>query len=244
VHNASIMNACGACGLQLYRFGETISIPYFQGTWRPDSYYERIKHNRSAGLHTLCLLDIKVKEPNIEQLARGRTVYEPPRYMTVAEAVGQLLEIEDNRRGKVYDGSTMAVGLCRVGSEDQVIAAGPMASLVDYPFGGPLHTMIICGELHDLEIAFLQLYEVSPGAVQAQSMPNFSQGQCEANPEVRADKEADDSSECMDAPAPAPKSDPPVAEPKRAELVAESSDEELEMCGDAFAEMEDALDNL
>ena len=69
-------------------------------------------------------------------------------------------------------------------------------------------------------------------------------GQCEANPEVRADKEADDSSECMDAPAPAPKSDPPVAEPKRAELVAESSDEELEMCGDAFAEMEDALDNL
>eukprot|EP00966_Prymnesium_polylepis_P269211 6218959-Prymnesium_polylepis.1 len=29
VHNASIMNAIGCCGLQLYRFGETISICFF-----------------------------------------------------------------------------------------------------------------------------------------------------------------------------------------------------------------------
>ena len=29
VHNASIMNAIGCCGLQLYSFGETISIPYW-----------------------------------------------------------------------------------------------------------------------------------------------------------------------------------------------------------------------
>lgn len=34
VHNASIMNAVGCCGLQLYRYGETISIPFFTRTWR------------------------------------------------------------------------------------------------------------------------------------------------------------------------------------------------------------------
>lgn len=56
IHNASIMNAIGACGLQLYRFGETISIPFFTDTWRPDSFYEKIKKNREMGLHTLCLL--------------------------------------------------------------------------------------------------------------------------------------------------------------------------------------------
>lgn len=36
------------------------------------------------GLHTLCLLDIKVKEPNLEVLAKtGKTKYDPPRYMTI-----------------------------------------------------------------------------------------------------------------------------------------------------------------
>eukprot|EP00951_Prasinocladus_malaysianus_P044862 scaffold586511_cov43-Prasinocladus_malaysianus.AAC.1 len=83
IHNASIMNAIGACGLQLYRYGEAVSIVFFTDTWKPDSFYDKIAKNRSMGLHTLCLLDIKVKEPNLEQLCRGRTVYEEPRYMTV-----------------------------------------------------------------------------------------------------------------------------------------------------------------
>ena len=52
---------------------------FFTDTWRPDSFYDRIAANRKLGLHTLCLLDIKVKEPSLEALARGRTVYEAPR---------------------------------------------------------------------------------------------------------------------------------------------------------------------
>ena len=57
IHNASIMNAIGACGLQLYNFGQTVSIPFFTESWhRPDSFYDRIKENQSLGLHTLCLL--------------------------------------------------------------------------------------------------------------------------------------------------------------------------------------------
>ena len=31
-------------------------------------------------MHTLCLVDIKVKEPNLEAMARGKIIYEPPRY--------------------------------------------------------------------------------------------------------------------------------------------------------------------
>ena len=37
------------------------------------------------GMHTLCLLDIKVKEPDFEKMARGKVAYLPPRYMTVSE---------------------------------------------------------------------------------------------------------------------------------------------------------------
>lgn len=56
VHNASVMNAIGICGLQLYHYGETVSIPFFTETWRPDSFYEKIQQNKNMGLHTLCLL--------------------------------------------------------------------------------------------------------------------------------------------------------------------------------------------
>lgn len=56
IHNASIMNAVGACGLQLYTFGQTVSIPFFRNAWQPTSLYDRIAFNASGGLHTLCLL--------------------------------------------------------------------------------------------------------------------------------------------------------------------------------------------
>jgi diphthine synthase len=85
IHNASVMNAIGACGLQLYRFGEAVSIVFFTESWRPDSFYDRIAANQAAGLHTLCLLDIKVKEPDLAALARGRTIYEPPRCEEVVQ---------------------------------------------------------------------------------------------------------------------------------------------------------------
>nr|XP_038958010.1 diphthine methyl ester synthase isoform X2 [Rattus norvegicus] len=70
IHNASIMNAVGCCGLQLYRFGETVSIVFWTDTWRPESFFDKVKKNRENGMHTLCLLDIKVKEQSLENLIR------------------------------------------------------------------------------------------------------------------------------------------------------------------------------
>ena len=40
--------------------------------------------------------DIKVKEQTIENMMRGRAIYEPPRYMTVTEAANQLMEVVEN----------------------------------------------------------------------------------------------------------------------------------------------------
>eukprot|EP00658_Telonema_sp_P-2_P043217 TRINITY_DN3115_c0_g1_i4.p2 TRINITY_DN3115_c0_g1~~TRINITY_DN3115_c0_g1_i4.p2 ORF type:complete len:331 (+),score=94.10 TRINITY_DN3115_c0_g1_i4:93-1085(+) len=170
VHNASIMNAAGCSGLQLYRFGETVSIPWFQGTWKPDSFYDRIKSNTDADLHTLCLLDIKVKEPNLEMLARGKTVYEPPRYMSVNTAIEQLLEIEQTRGMNVIDEHTICVGLARVGALDQVIAAGPMAALRSHDMGAPLHSLIICAPtLHELELSYMKEFQVAEMSIEEHS---------------------------------------------------------------------------
>lgn len=166
IHNASIMNAIAACGLQLYRFGETISVCFWDGEWKPMSYYDKIAANRKAGLHTLCLLDIKTKEQNMENLMRGRKIYEPPRFMTVAQALEQFMEIE---RIKVEEGTgqgvgapeTEIVGVARLGREDQAIAFGACRDVATADLGAPLHSLVVCAEeLHEMEREFLSLYQV------------------------------------------------------------------------------------
>lgn len=158
IHNASIMNAIGCAGLQLYSFGHTVSIPFWTDSWQPDSFYDRIKQNKNLGLHTLCLLDIKVKEQSMENLLRGRKIYEPPRFMTVNQCVSQLRESEKNRGQKVIPDDALCIGVARVGQPTQFIATGTIAELADVDFGGPLHSFIVCGEMHPLEMEYFEHY--------------------------------------------------------------------------------------
>uniref|UniRef100_A0A182NCV3 diphthine methyl ester synthase n=1 Tax=Anopheles dirus TaxID=7168 RepID=A0A182NCV3_9DIPT len=167
VHNASIMNAVGCCGLQLYHFGETVSIPYWDDNWKPDSFYDKIAANLKHGLHTLCLLDIKVKEPTLESLMKKKREYMPPRFMSVSEAAGQLLEIvskksaddgNEEEQHKLSENSLL-VGLARVGHESQQIVACSLRDMKNVDLGPPLHSLIIPnGRLHPLETEFLQQF--------------------------------------------------------------------------------------
>ena len=117
IHNASIVSAMGCCGMQVYRFGEIISIPFFTETWKPYSFYDKIKGNRERGLHTLCLLDIKVKEPTMESLAKGKPVYMPPRFMKTDCAAQQLLETVKAVEGDSFNEDTPCIGLARIGTD-------------------------------------------------------------------------------------------------------------------------------
>jgi len=164
VHNASIMNAVGCCGLQLYHFGETVSIVFWNENWKPQSFLDKIESNLRNGLHTLCLLDIKVKEQTVENMIKRNKIFEPPRYLTVSKAAAQLLEIVEERQSDnkecLLNESTMCVGLGRVGCDDQMIKAAPLNKMVDCDMGKPLHSMIVCGKMHDLELDFLKQYSV------------------------------------------------------------------------------------
>lgn len=142
IHNANIMTAVGACGLQLYNYGQTVSIPFFTDTWRPDSFYDKIKFNQSGNLHTLALLDIKVKEPDFEAMTRGRKAYLPPRFMTVNTALEQLLSVEEVRGEGVLSEDTVVVGLCRMGQPSQQIVSGRIADVIKVDFGAPLHSLV------------------------------------------------------------------------------------------------------
>lgn len=45
---------------------------------------------QAAGFHTMCLLDIKVKEQSKENMAKGIKEYLPPRYMSINTCIEQV----------------------------------------------------------------------------------------------------------------------------------------------------------
>ncbi|ESO07949.1 hypothetical protein HELRODRAFT_169662 [Helobdella robusta] len=151
VHNASICNAVGCCGLQLYKFGETVSIVFWEIDWQPESFYDKILANKERGLHTLCLLDIKIKEKSVENIIKNRNIYEPERFMTVNVAIEQILEISKRRNCQVITPQTKGVGLARIGADNQLIKYGSLEELKIFNFGPKLHSLVIIGDLHPLE---------------------------------------------------------------------------------------------
>jgi len=171
IPNASIMSAIGATGLQLYNFGQTVSMVFFTETWKPASFYDRIRENRNIGLHTLVLLDIKVKEQSLENMARGRKIYEPPRYMTVGQCAIQMLEIEEIKKqegeGKhgVYGEESLAIGVARVGGKTEKFVSGTLKQLcdADEQLGGPLHSLVLLGKrTHELESDYAKEFAIDP----------------------------------------------------------------------------------
>ena len=167
VHNASIMSAIGCCGLQLYNFGETVSIPFWTENWKPESFHAKILDNLRRGQHTLCLLDIKVKEQSEENLARGRKIFEPPRFMSCQVACQQLIEIvarlssapdPDTASEPLLSGSSDVVCLARVGTDTQALVTASLAEAADIDLGPPLHSLVIPGSCHFLEQEALNMW--------------------------------------------------------------------------------------
>eukprot|EP00041_Stephanoeca_diplocostata_P015093 m.286056 g.286056 ORF g.286056 m.286056 type:complete len:284 (-) comp19920_c0_seq9:2763-3614(-) len=175
VHNASIMNAVGCCGLQLYNFGRTVSIVFFKDNWRPTSFYPKIMHNTVPKLHTLLLLDIKVKEQTDENLIRGRKIYEPPRYMTINQCIAQLLEVEEEMKGGACTPDALAVGVARVGHKSQQVVYGTLAELQTVDFGAPLHSLVLVGETDLVEQEMLDAYKITDAT------PRLSTADTDAN---------------------------------------------------------------
>ncbi|GLI71918.1 diphthine synthase [Penicillium ochrochloron] len=162
VPNASIMSGIGCTGLQLYNFGQTVSMVFFTENWKPSSFYDKVRENVQIGLHTLVLLDIKVKEQSMENLARGRRIFEPPRYMTVAQCAAQMLETEETRQEGVYTADSLAIGAARVGAPDQKLVVGTLKELSTVEMGAPLHSLVLLGRrTHDLERDYIRQFAVN-----------------------------------------------------------------------------------
>lgn len=136
VHNASVLTAIGATGLQLYKFGKTASIPFTHEGYEPDTPYQVLSENNSINAHTLFLLDLKPDEN---------------KFMSVNEAIKYLQKLEAKHGKKLVTNDTLVVGCARLGSDSQEIIAGKAKDVVKKDFGKPVHCLIIPGKLHFME---------------------------------------------------------------------------------------------
>lgn len=141
IHASSILSAApGLAGLQAYKFGKVTTIPFPEENYFPHSPYMAIKANMEFNAHTLVLLDIRADEN---------------RYMTVNEGLDYLLKVESERGENVISEDSLAVGIARAGSDKPMVRADKIKNLLDEDFGGPLHCLIIPGDLHFMEAEYL-----------------------------------------------------------------------------------------
>jgi len=137
VHGASILSAIiGLSGLQNYKYGRSVTVPFAEGMVVSETPYMVIMENKERGLHTLCFLDIKMEED---------------RYMTIREGLETLLATEKRKKLGVVTMDTLIVGIARAGSTNPVVKAGYLKDIMDYDFGGPPHSLVFPGRLHFME---------------------------------------------------------------------------------------------
>lgn len=153
IHAGSIVTAVpGLLGLQNYKFGRTTTLAYPEKSYFPTSPYTVIKDNKENGLHTLLLLDIQADKQ---------------RYMTAHEAIQILIELEKHMKYNLITSDTLLCVVARAGSASPVVQANTIQNLQQLDFGPPLHTLVLPGALHFMEIEALEHCAGLPAEVAA-----------------------------------------------------------------------------
>ncbi len=73
IHNASIINAIGIVGLELYKYGKITSIPFHND--KVSSPVEVIQFNKHHGMHSLVLLDLDPIGNKFMRIAQAVELY-------------------------------------------------------------------------------------------------------------------------------------------------------------------------
>lgn len=146
VHGTSIMSAIvSLSGLHNYKFGKTVTVPFPENF--SETPYNVIAQNKKAGLHTLCLLDLKANE-NL--------------FLSINQAIKMLREVEEKKKLGVVTPDTVAVGIARAGGNSPTLKADFIKDLANFDFGQPPYSLIFPGELHFMEVDSLIAFAGAP----------------------------------------------------------------------------------
>ena len=141
--------AVSLSGMQSYRFGRQVTLPFATSDYLPTSPLKMLCNNFENCLHSLVLLDLDPTGMGLEQ----------PRPMSPAEAVGLLekmaarvVDEEEGGRGlleipvKQWNG----ILLSDLGTEEERVLSGPLGDLSGQK-GGMVHAFILPAEFSGME---------------------------------------------------------------------------------------------
>ena len=141
--------AVSLSGLQSYRFGRQVTLPYAYGDYLPTSPLELIDANYRANLHTLVLLDLDPTGMGVDQ----------PRPMQPAKAAEILNAMHlrlVEREGSTRESMTTPLAqwntilLSDLGTPDQRVVSGHLEDIAKVS-GGRIHCLILPAEFTGME---------------------------------------------------------------------------------------------
>ena len=139
--------AVSLSGLQSYRFGRQVTIPFSDGDYLPTSPIEMICINKETGLHTLVLLDLDPTGMGVDT----------PRPMMPSEAVSLLERMGE----RTESGSTVldlpirewgGMLLSDLGTEEERVVSGTLGELSGIGMGY-VHAFVLPAEFSGMEEA-------------------------------------------------------------------------------------------
>jgi diphthine synthase len=133
IHNASILTAIGATGLELYKFGKTASIPFHNENLK--SPIEVLHINQANHLHTLFLLDLDPVNN---------------KYMTIKDAIEYLI-----KNGTAKDAK--CIGCASLGLDPE-IKGGTLEEIKNHDFTKNPQCLIIPSSMHFMEEEAFKIY--------------------------------------------------------------------------------------
>ena len=172
IHNASIITAVSDTGLQIYNFGKTTSIPFWQKNFEPESFYDVILENLERGMHTLMLLDLDpdllekheeiqkefLVSQNRKAILRGRSKNSNNKFLTIKNALEILEKVEERRNKKIINDKIKLVTCARIGCKNSLIKYQQIKKLKEIDFGEAPYCLVYPGKLHFKEEEFLTTF--------------------------------------------------------------------------------------
>ena len=141
--------AISLSGLQSYRFGRQVTLPFAYGEYLPTSPLEMIDANYTNNLHTLVLLDLDPTGMGVEQ----PKPMQPKQAIEILQAmVEKLVENEGGGRASMARpiANWDAILLSDLGTPDQRVASGDLLDIGEIT-GGRIHCLILPAKFVGLE---------------------------------------------------------------------------------------------
>lgn len=132
--NASVFDAIGQTGLQLYKFGKITSLPRWQKNYQPESFIDTVLENKKINAHSLILIDIGL------------------------DAKTALDQLETVLKNKNYSEEKIILCSC-LGTKNQWIIYGSIAKVKSKKIKEPF-CIIIPAQLHFMEEECLKNFEI------------------------------------------------------------------------------------